>query len=55
MKRRRIKWWAEEDVHTGWRHYMTYYTKAGRAKAVKRRTNRRERREGKRDIDKGTW
>lgn len=50
MERRRIIGSDENDVHTGWRHVMTSYTRAGAAKEVKKRTNRRERREGREEV-----
>lgn len=50
MLRRRIVTAEEHDVHTGWRKYLCYCIRPGVTKAVKRRTNRRERREGKLDI-----
>lgn len=40
----------EQDVHTGWRRYLTSYQRAGKVAKAKRRTNRRERREGQRDT-----
>lgn len=40
----------EHDVHTGWRAVLCSYRRAGKAKAVKRRSNRRERREGHDDV-----
>ena len=48
--RRRIVTGEEQDVHTGWRQFLTSYQRAGKAKSAKRRTNRRERREGLEDI-----
>lgn len=47
---RRIVDSDEHDVHTGWRHVMVRYTRAGNAAKVKKRTNRRERREGRDEI-----
>lgn len=45
MPRRKILTAEEQDVHTGWRHVMCSYQRAGATAQVKRRTNRRERRE----------
>lgn len=45
--KRRIRGWAEQDVHTFWRRVYSWTQRAGACAAVKRRTNRRERREGK--------
>lgn len=50
MKRRQIKDWDEQDAYTRWRHLLVYLGRAGAVKKVKRRTHRRERREGKQDI-----
>ena len=50
MARRRIVTGEEQDVHTGWRHLYCYTQRAGVCAAVKRRTNRRERREGRSAI-----
>lgn len=46
MTRRRILSSEELDVHTGWRRYLVYLQRAGATAKVKRRTRRRERREG---------
>lgn len=46
-ERRRIVTDDEQDVHTGWRRVYSKYRRAGAASRVKKRTNRRERREGK--------
>jgi hypothetical protein len=51
MKRRRIVHWYEQDVHTGWRRCYAYFRRPGRAKQLKTMTNRRERREGKRECE----
>ena len=37
----------EQDAYTRWRHVLRYLSRPGAVKAVKRRTHRRERREGK--------
>lgn len=50
-RRRRFLWSAEEnDTHTGWRHVMTMFKRPGLAKKGKKRTNRRERRDARHDI-----
>lgn len=41
----------EHDVHTKWRHMLTSYQRPGAASKVKRRSRRRERREGKRHAE----
>lgn len=46
MKRRCITG-DEYDVHTGWRRVYAWTQRTGATAAVKRRTRRRERREGK--------
>lgn len=46
MKRRMISC-EEHDVHTRWRRIMCRYNRPGQSKKAKRRTNRRERREGR--------
>ena len=43
--RRAVKHWDEQDVHTGWRKLLCFTQRPGVTKQVKRRTNRRERRE----------
>lgn len=48
--KRIIKSGDEQDVHTGWRRLYCYTQRAGVTKRVKRRTNRRERREAQRWI-----
>lgn len=54
--RRRVALTADEnDAHTTWRHIMVRYKRAGAAKRVKRRTNRRERREVLQDIREQDW
>lgn len=47
---RRIVTTEEQDVHTGWRKVLCYTQRAGVTSAAKRRTNRRERREGKAEV-----
>ena len=48
--RRRIVTADEEDVYTAWRRLYPMYQKAGAVREVKRRTHRRERREGREEI-----
>jgi hypothetical protein len=49
--RRRVALSADEcDAHSGWRHVMVRYQRPGMAKKVKRRTNRRERRQARHEI-----
>lgn len=42
----------ENDAYTSWRKYYCYLQRAGAVKQVKKRTHRRERREGKEEIRK---
>lgn len=37
----------EQDAYTKWRSVLCYLQRAGVVKAIKRRTHKRERREGK--------
>jgi hypothetical protein len=48
--RRRIVTGEEQDAYTGWRKVM--FWQRGELKKIKRRTHKRERREGKNDIRK---
>lgn len=48
--KRRVVTWEEQDAYTRWRHLLIYLGRAGAVKKVKRRTHRRERREGRREI-----
>ena len=48
---RRIVGYDEQTVHTGWRKLYCYTQRPGVCASVKRRTNRRERNEGKRDVE----
>lgn len=48
MGRRRIITSDEQDVHTDWRRVYCWTQRTGATAKVKRRTRRRERREGKR-------
>jgi hypothetical protein len=41
---------AEQDVFTSWRRVLCYTSRAGVCKKVKRKANRRERREAKAEI-----
>ena len=47
---RRIVTTEEQDAYTAWRHLYCYLAKPGAVKQVKRRTHRRERREGRAEI-----
>lgn len=40
----------EADVHSPWRYALVWCGRPGATSRVKRRTNRRERREGARDV-----
>lgn len=48
--KRRITNGDEQDAYTRWRHYLIYMGRPGVVKAIKRRTHKRERREGKAEI-----
>ena len=50
MSPRRIVTWDEQDAYTSWRKLYCYLQRPGAVKAIKRRTHRRERREGKAEI-----
>lgn len=50
MKKRQIKSADEQDAYTGWRNVLIYLSRPGAVKKIKRRTHRRERREGKQEI-----
>ncbi len=47
---RKIRSAEEEDVFTSWRRLYCWTQRAGACKRVKRRANRRERREGKQET-----
>lgn len=47
---RRIIGWDEQDVHTPWRKLYCWTQRAGATSKVKRRTRRRERREGDEEV-----
>lgn len=49
-RRRAIKGWLEQDVHTRWRRLYCYTQRPGVARKAKALSNRRERREGKREA-----
>ena len=49
--RRRIATGDEQDAYTGWRKFYCYLQRPGAVKAIKRATHRRERREGRGDIE----
>lgn len=40
----------EVDAYSSWRKYYCYLQRPGAVKAIKRRTHRRERREGRAEI-----
>lgn len=48
--KRRILSMDEQDVHSRWRKLYCWTQRAGATKKVKQLTNRRERREGKRET-----
>lgn len=50
INRRPAKDGDEQDVFTGWRHVLCYLDRAGKAKQVKARHNRRERRQVRQQI-----
>lgn len=47
MTRRRFVTSEEYDAYTGWRKLFGYMRRPGVVKAIKRRTHKRERREGR--------
>lgn len=47
---RRIKDWAEQDAYTFARRFYCYLARPGVVKSIKRRTHKRERREGRSEI-----
>lgn len=51
MGRRKMKSGDEYDALTKWRRYYAYLTRAGVVSSIKRKVRRRERREGKRDVE----
>lgn len=50
MRRRAIVTAEEQDAYTSWRKAYCYLQRAGAVKEIKRRTHRRERREGKNEA-----
>jgi hypothetical protein len=44
---RQIRDGDEYDAYTSWRRFYPYLQRAGAVKAIKRRTHKRERREGR--------
>lgn len=50
MRRRAIRTPGEQDVHTRWRRWYCWTQRAGATRRVKTATNRRERREGRREA-----
>ena len=50
MLRRRIITADEQDAYTVWRKWYCYLQRPGVVKAIKRRTHKRERLEGKNEI-----
>jgi hypothetical protein len=50
VPRRRVVTADEHDVYTGWRKLLIWTSRPGATKKVKKRTHRRERREGKQEI-----
>jgi hypothetical protein len=50
VSRRRCANADEADVHSRWRHVLACTARPGYCAAVKRRTNRRERREGQHEA-----
>ncbi len=54
--KRRCKSGDEQDVHSKrWRRWLCWTQRAGACKAVKRRSNRRERQEAKAEIRREEW
>lgn len=50
MEKRIIKNADEQDAYTKWRKLYIYLSRAGAVKKIKKRTHKRERREGKRYV-----
>lgn len=50
MTTRPIRVPEEQDAYTGWRKRLAYLQRAGVVKKIKRRTHRRERRDGHQEI-----
>jgi len=51
MIRRRAVHGEEADAYGRWRNYICYLQRPGAVKAIKRRTHKRERREGKQEVN----
>lgn len=49
-QKRIIKTADEQDAYTGWRKVLIYMSRPGVVKNIKRRTHKRERREGAQEI-----
>ena len=49
-QKRVIKTADEQDAYTGWRRVLIYMSRPGVVKSIKRRTHKRERREGMQEI-----
>lgn len=49
-QKRIIKTADEQDAYTGWRKVLIYMGRPGVVKSIKRRTHKRERKEGKQEI-----
>ena len=52
MTKRRMVNGDEYDAYTKWRHVLCYLQRPGVVKAIKRRTHKRERREGKQGANR---
>lgn len=52
---RRITNGDETDAHGGWRHHLCCLSRAGVVAKTKRRTNKRERREGQAEAIAEYW
>ena len=50
MTKRRMVKGEEYDAYTKWRHLLVYMGRPGVVKSIKRRTHKRERREGAAEI-----
>lgn len=50
MQKRIAKTGDEVDAYSKWRHIYIYLSRPGVVKAIKRRTHKRERQEGKYEI-----
>lgn len=52
MIKRIIKDGDEQDIYTGWRRVLCWTSRAGAVKKVKKRTHRRERRDGDKELER---